>query len=109
MLDKLRDLVSANPQLVNSRGGDGQMPLHFANTVEVAEYLLQQGAEIDARDIDHESTPAQYMVRDRQPVLRASFDTVVRRTCSWLRRSATSTLSGNISTKTQTASVCGKR
>ena len=28
------------------------------------------GADIDARDVDHESTPAQYMVRDRQSVLR---------------------------------------
>ena len=36
----------------------------------VAAYLLDQGAEIDARDIDHESTPAQYMVDDRQEVAR---------------------------------------
>src|SRR5262249_35306293 len=35
-----------------------------------AEYLLEHGADIDARDIDHESTPAQYMVRDRQDVAR---------------------------------------
>jgi len=78
MLEKLRDLVSANPQLVKTRGGDGQMPLHFASTVEVAEYLLQHGAEIDARDIDHESTAAQYMVRDRQVVLRC----LVRHGCA---------------------------
>jgi len=70
LIDKLRELISANPDLVNARGGDGQTPLHFASTVEIAKYLLDQGAEIDARDIDHESTPAQYMVRDRQEVLR---------------------------------------
>ncbi len=29
----------------------------------VAEFLLSNGAEIDARDVDHESTPAQYMLR----------------------------------------------
>src|SRR5439155_10967359 len=52
------------------RGGDGQTPLHFAPTVEVARYLLDRGAAIDARDIDHESTPAQYMLRDRQQVAR---------------------------------------
>src|SRR5207249_9873462 len=63
-------LVSADPALVNSRGGDGQTPLHFASSIEVAGYLLDHGAEIDARDVDHESTPAQYMVRDRQDVLR---------------------------------------
>jgi len=59
--------------------GDGQTPLHFASTVEVAEFLLENGAEIDARDVDHESTPAQYMLRveqkrhypqDRQDVAR---------------------------------------
>jgi len=70
MLDKLRELITADSQLVNARGGDGQTPLHFSSTVEVAAYLLDHGAEIDMRDIDHESTPAQYMVRDRQPVLR---------------------------------------
>ena len=70
MMDRLRELVEADPPLVHARGGDGQTPLHFAKSVEVAEYLLTHGAEIDVRDIDHESTPAQYMVRDRQEVAR---------------------------------------
>ena len=70
MLDKLKELLSANPALVHARGGDGQTPLHFASTVEIAQYLLDHGADIDARDIDHESTPAQWMVRDRQEVAR---------------------------------------
>ena len=70
LLGRLSELVSADPALVNSRGGDGQTPLHFASSIEVAGYLLDHGAEIDARDVDHESTPAQYMVRDRQDVLR---------------------------------------
>jgi hypothetical protein len=56
--------------LVHARGGDGQTPLHFASTIEVAEFLLEHGADIDARDVDHESTPAQYMVGDRQEVAR---------------------------------------
>ena len=70
MVAELRRLVAADPALVHARGGDGQTPLHFAGTVEIADYLIQQGAKIDARDIDHESTPAQYMVRDRQEVAR---------------------------------------
>src|ERR1700722_10103218 len=79
MMGKLRELVAADPGLVHKRGGDGQMPLHFASTVEVAEFLLANGAGIDARDVDHESTPAQYMLRveqkrhypkDRQDVAR---------------------------------------
>src|SRR5579864_3242426 len=70
LLEKLRELVEANPELVHARGGDGQTPLHFASTIEVAEYLLDHGAEIDARDVDHESTPAQYMVKSRPTVCR---------------------------------------
>src|SRR6266436_2788918 len=31
MLDKLRELISTNRDLVNARGGDGQTPLHFAS------------------------------------------------------------------------------
>ena len=56
--------------MVNARGGDGQTPLHFASTVDIAAYLLDQGADIDARDVDHESTPAQYMIDDRQEIAR---------------------------------------
>jgi hypothetical protein len=70
MLHRLRELVTADPSLVHARGGDGQTPLHFAASVEIAEFLLDQGAEIDARDIDHESTPAQYLVDSRQDVAR---------------------------------------
>ena len=70
MIGRLRELVNADPSLVNARGGDGQTPLHFASTVEIAEFLLDHGAPIDVRDIDHESTPAQYMVDDRQDVAR---------------------------------------
>jgi hypothetical protein len=79
MMPRLRDLVSADPGVVHARGGDGQTPLHFASTMEVADLLLSNGAQIDARDVDHESTPAQYMLRvehkrhyprDRQDVAR---------------------------------------
>src|SRR5215467_2553310 len=76
---ELHALVAADASAVHARGGDGQTPLHFASTVEVAEFLLENGADIDARDVDHESTPAQYMLRvdqkrhyprDRQDVAR---------------------------------------
>src|SRR6516162_4738492 len=45
MMAKLRELVAADPAVVHARGGDGQTPLHFASTVEVAEFLLAHGAE----------------------------------------------------------------
>jgi ankyrin repeat protein len=67
-LDHLRELVEADRGSVHARGGDGQTPLHFARTVEIAAYLLDQGADIDALDIDHESTPAQWMLGDRVEV-----------------------------------------
>lgn len=66
MIDRVRELLTLDPQLVHARGGDGQLPLHFAATVEIASLLLDHGAEIDARDIDHESTAAQYMACSRQ-------------------------------------------
>jgi ankyrin repeat protein len=61
-IDRVRELLSADPQLVHARGGDGQFPLHFAATIEIAALLLDGGAAIDAQDIDHESTAVQYMV-----------------------------------------------
>lgn len=70
MLDTLRQLVGVNPALVHARGGDGQTPLHFASSVEIADYLLEQGADIDARDVDHEGTPAQWMISDRTEIAR---------------------------------------
>ena len=68
MLDKLKQLVASNPDVVHARGGDGKTPLHCASTIEIAEFLLDHGADIDARDIDHESTPAQYMVRSQPDI-----------------------------------------
>ena len=79
MISKLTELVAADQNVVHAKGGDGQTPLHFASTVEIAQFLLDHGAEIDALDVDHESTPAQYMLRveqkrhyprDRQDVAR---------------------------------------
>lgn len=69
-VDELRAIVDANPAAVHVRGGDGQQPLHEARTVAIAELLLEHGAEIDARCIDHRSTPAQYALVDRPDVCR---------------------------------------
>lgn len=57
---RLGAIVSADPHEVHIRGGDGQQPLHVAATPEVAAYLLDHGANIEARCVDHESTPLQY-------------------------------------------------
>ena len=68
--DELRRLVEADPDLVHARGGDGQQPLHEAKTAAIADYLLDRGAGIDVRCIDHQSTPAQYALADRPDVCR---------------------------------------
>jgi len=70
MIDRLRAILDADPAAVHARGGDGQTPLHFASTVEIADILLDRAADPNAEDIDHESTPAQWMARDRHQVAR---------------------------------------
>lgn len=74
MVDEVREMLDSDPSLVQARGGDGQLPLHFAQTVEMAELLLARGADVNARDVDHESTAAQYMIRDRRDVARHLVD-----------------------------------
>ncbi len=77
--DRLQELVNTDPTLVHARGEGGQTPLHFASSIEIARFLLDHGAGINARDFQHESTPAQHMVRviqarhyprDRQDIAR---------------------------------------
>lgn len=65
-IELLRDLLDSDPARVNERGGDGQTPLHFARSVAVVDLLLEGGADIDARDVDHRSTPAQWMLERRR-------------------------------------------
>jgi ankyrin repeat protein len=78
MIEDVRRMLSEDAALVHARGGDGQLPLHFAQTIEMAEFLLRRGAELNARDVDHESTAAQWMVRERPEVARA----LVKRGCA---------------------------
>jgi ankyrin repeat protein len=68
MMAELAALIAADPSLVHAKGGDGKRPLHFARTVEIARFLLEHSAEIDALDDDHDSTPAQHLVGDRPEV-----------------------------------------
>ena len=63
--DVLRRLLDDDPRAVHQRGGDGQTPLHFARSREVADMLIAAGADLDARDIDHRSTAAEWMVGER--------------------------------------------
>ena len=68
MMATLEALITGDPSLVHAKGGDGKRPLHFARTVDIANFLLDHGAEIDACDEDHDSTPAQHLIGDRPDV-----------------------------------------
>lgn len=64
MLDELQKIVAANPNVVHERGGDGKTVLHCSSTCEIAVFLVDQGADLDAKDADHASTPLQYLIGD---------------------------------------------
>ncbi len=68
--DYLAELLARDPSLIDAKGGDGCTPLHFSRDVETAELLLAHGARVDARDEDHESTPAQWLIGEAPEVAR---------------------------------------
>ena len=68
--DLLAAMLAEDPARVHERGGDGQTPLHFARSRTVVDLLLAAGADVNARDVDHRSTPAEWMVGDRTELAR---------------------------------------
>lgn len=68
-LEILRELLDKDPASVNAPGGDGECPLHFAANSEIAGLLIARGADLELRDVDHESTPVQYQINQPE-VLR---------------------------------------
>ncbi|MBM4185057.1 MAG: hypothetical protein FJ207_12720 [Gemmatimonadetes bacterium] len=65
-LDLLTRLLDEDPSRVHERGGDGQTPLHFARSRAVVDLLLERGADMDARCVDHRSAPAHWMLQARR-------------------------------------------
>src|ERR1043165_7935110 len=70
LVDELAGMLAADPSLIDAKGIDARTPLHCAGTVAVAALLLDHGARIDARDEDHDSTPAQWRICESPDVAR---------------------------------------
>jgi hypothetical protein len=64
LYDDLKTIIRARLEAVHERGGDGKTVLHCAATREIVELLLNSAADLEARDIDHGSTPLQYLIAD---------------------------------------------
>lgn len=69
-LSTLQSMIAADPALINARGPDGKTPLHCAKSVTVAAFLVSKGADLDAKCVDHESTPAQYLAVSHPEISR---------------------------------------
>ena len=74
LTDHLARMLEADPSLIDAKGCDACTPLHFARDVATASLLLDHGARIDARDEDHDSTPAQWSIREAPEVARFLLD-----------------------------------
>ena len=58
LIDRLRELLAANPALVRARGGDGQTPLHVATTVEI----LPFSPPLEVTDADFSAPPLRWAI-----------------------------------------------
>ncbi len=74
MEEELTAILERDPATINREGPDGQRPLHVARTPEIAEYLLDRGADLEAECVDHGSRPAEYAATDRPDVCRFLLD-----------------------------------
>lgn len=64
-LDWLDAAYERDKSIINQRGGDGKTPLHYARAPQVMDWLLERGADLEARDLDHASTPLQWMLGEQ--------------------------------------------
>lgn len=61
--DLVQEFIDRDRASVNARGGDGKTPLHVAADVQICSLLIESGAEVSLRCLDHSATAAQYSVK----------------------------------------------
>ena len=64
-LQRVRELLAVTPSLVNARDGEGATSLHYAalnGNQELARFLVEQGADVNARDDRFGATPAGWAI-----------------------------------------------
>ena len=64
------ELLDQDASLIAAPGGDGKHPLHYARDVAMVDLLVSRGADVNARCVDHGSTPLQYAIQNRDVVFR---------------------------------------
>jgi ankyrin repeat protein len=74
LIERLQQMLDSDPSVVHAKGGDGCTPLHFSRNTAIARLLLARGARVEARDDDHDSTPAQWLIGDVPEVARLLLD-----------------------------------
>lgn len=64
-LPRVRELLAMTPALVNAKDGEGATSLHYAalnGNQELARFLVEQGADVNARDDRFGATPAGWAI-----------------------------------------------
>lgn len=60
--DFVQKSIADDPRQLHRRGPDGKTALHCAKSGDIAKLLIDAGAHLNAKCLDHESTPVQYLV-----------------------------------------------
>ena len=64
-LQRVRELLAMSPALANAKDREGATPLHYAafnGNQELARFLVEQGADVNARDDRFGATPAGWAI-----------------------------------------------